>query len=109
MSNQTENEEISLVIAFKKPFSFEENEYSSVDLSKLEDWSGDDLVKASKKYRQISGEGSDPMGAIIPETDLEYDMFVASETSGLPLEFFKRLPAKEVTKIKSAIIAFFLG
>jgi hypothetical protein len=98
-----------LIINFKKPFVFEGKEHASVDLTKLEDWSTDDLIRVGKTYAKISGNEINPMGAILPESDLEYDIFVASEASGLPLEFFKKLPANESGKLRTAIISFFLG
>jgi hypothetical protein len=98
-----------LVWEFKRPFTFEGKEYNSVDLNKLDDWSCEDLIRVSKKFQALTGGDNSPMGAILPESNIEYDMFVAAEASGLPIDFFKQLPAKEIGTLRTLIISFFLN
>jgi hypothetical protein len=101
----------TLILTFKKPFKFEGKEYTEVDLSAMEDWTGDDLIRLTKKYNKLSGGEGDgsPTSVILPESDIEYDMFVAAEATGLPLEFFHTLPAREIGTLKTLVIGFFLG
>lgn len=96
-----------LNLVFKKPVKFEGKEYNSVDLSKLEDWTCDDLVNVAKKFDKATGGDISPMTAILRESDLAYCQFVAAEASGMPIEFFKQLPAREAGPLKAMVIGFF--
>lgn len=98
-----------LTLVFKKTVTFEGKEYDSVDLSKLDDWTCDDVVNLTKKFNKMTGGETSPMGAILPESNLEYNQFVGAEASGLPIDFFKQLPAREVGPLRSLIISFFHG
>lgn len=96
-----------LTLVFKKSVTFEGKEYTSVDFSKLEDWTCDDVVNVTKKFNKMTEENTSAMGALLPESNLEYCQFVAAEASGLPIDFFKRLPAREAGPLRSLIISFF--
>jgi hypothetical protein len=96
-----------LKVKFAKPISFEGKEYSEIDLSALNVWTCEDRIKADKMYETFSKSAYDPMKAIVPESNLEYCLFIASQASKIPIEFFKRLPAKEGNKIKMAVVVFF--
>ena len=98
-----------LVHVLKKPYKFEEKEYTQIDLTRFEDMSGDDLSKIQKKYNQLNGVDGNTGNVLLPESDLSYVMFASAEATGLPLEFFKRLPARELRSIQAIIIGFFLG
>lgn len=96
-----------LVIPLSKPVKFEEKEYSEINLRKLNDWTCGDVVKVTKEYNRVTGGSDSPMDAILPEANLEYAEFVAARASGLPLEFFQALPARESGKLRTAVISFF--
>jgi hypothetical protein len=98
-----------LNLTFKKTVTFEGKEYNNVDFSKLEDWSCDDVINVTKKFNKMTGADINPMDAILPEGNLEYCLFVAAEASGLPIDFFKRLPAREAGALRGLIINFFHG
>lgn len=98
-----------LVLVFKKTVIFEGKEYDSIDLSDMDDWTCDDLINVTKKFNKMTGGDTSPLGAILPESNLEYCQFVGSEASGLPIDFFKQLPAREVGPLRSLIINFFHG
>lgn len=98
-----------LRLIFKSPVTFEGKEYTSVDLSKLEDWTCDDIVAVTKKFNRMTDGNSGALEAILPESNLEYCQYVAAEASGLPIDFFKKLPAKEVGGLRSLIVGFFLN
>lgn len=100
-------EELSLELTFKKPYMFEGQEYKSVDLSKLEDWTGADVDKAKKALKVM--DGLDPQDMTLPESNSDYCRIVASMAAGLPFEFFKQLPARESRALDVLIIGFFLG
>lgn len=96
-----------LKITLKTPVVFEGTEISEIDLSALENWTCDDLIKARKKYKKINAEEFSTLDAIIPEANIEYCLFIAAEVTKLPFEFFKKLPAKESNGIKAKLILFF--
>lgn len=96
-----------LVLKLSKPFTFEEKEYTEVNLRKLNDWTCGDVDKVMKEFKRITGGGDSPMDAILPEANSEYVEFVAARATGLPVEFFKKLPARESGKLRAAVISFF--
>ena len=61
------------------------------------------LMGIEKKF-EMTGNFS-----ALKEMNLTYAIFVASEITGLPLEFFKALPAKEATKIRTVVAGCFLN
>ena len=98
----TEDQE-DLVLRFKKPYSFEGETYTEVDLSGLEDLSAADLCKVGKMVKKI--DGVDP----IAEMSLPYAIFMAARVTGKPLEFFQQLPAREAVKLKNLVAGFLYG
>ena len=96
-------DEESLIVKFSKPYKFEGREYTEVDLSGLEDLSAEDMISADK-YLSKNGSFS-----VVPEMALEYACFIAAQCSGQPIEFFRRLPAKEAIKVKNKVTGFFYG
>ena len=98
----TEDQE-DLVLRFKKPYSFEGETFTEVDLSGLEDLSAADLCKVGKMVKKI--DGVDP----IAEMSLPYAIFMAARVTGKPLEFFQQLPAREAVKLKNLVVGFLYG
>ena len=104
MSNSTENtaalgaaeqeiEEESLVLKFRKPYKFEGQEYTEVDLSGMEDMTAGDLCAVAKLANRELGVTP------IPEMTLPYAMYMAARASHKPVEFFKGLPPVEAMKL----------
>ncbi len=118
MSSKTEQEKTvetaaegnpndSLFIKLHSPYEFEGKQYKSIDLRGLRDWTCNDVVQLTKQFTRATGGTDDPMNAILPEANPEYVEYAAAKATGLPLEFFKNLPAQESGKLKVAIISFF--
>ena len=101
-ATNTEDQE-DLVLRFKKPYSFEGETYTEVDLSGLEDVSAADLCKVGKLAKKDNGV--DP----IPEMSLSYAIYMAARVTGKPLEFFQQLPAREAVKLKNLVVGFLYG
>lgn len=101
-ATNTEDQE-DLVLRFKKPYSFEGETYTEVDLSGLEDVSAADLCKVGKLAKKDNGV--DP----IPEMSLSYAIYMAARVTGKPIEFFQRLPAQEAIKLKNLVAGFLYG
>lgn len=101
-AHDTEDQE-DLVLRFQKPYSFEGETYTEVDLSGLEDLSAADLCKVGKMVKKT--DGLDP----IAEMSLPYAIFMAARVTGKPLEFFQQLPAREAVKLKNLVVGFLYG
>lgn len=96
-----EMEENPLIIRLDKPFSFEGKEYTHIDLTLLEELTGIQLINIGKRFKKSGGD------AIVPEMDTEYAVFVAQEVCKLPVEFFRRLPSRELVKIRMKVMGFY--
>lgn len=101
-AHDTEDQE-DLVLRFKKPYSFEGETYTEVDLSGLENISAADLCKVGKMVKKI--DGVDP----IAEMSLPYAIYMAARVTGKPIEFFQQLPAREAIKLKNLVAGFLYG
>lgn len=104
-ANETVDEDDeSLVIQLKKPYKFEGKEYTEIDLSGLEDLVAEDMI-AVNKIMNRSNPGID----VMPEVSMEYACYIAAKASKMPVEFFKRLPAKSSMKVKNRVMGFLFG
>jgi len=98
-----EEEENELLVIFKKPYTFEGKEYTEIDLSGIEDMTGDQLIFAHRQFAKSKGV------SLTPELDPGYAAIVGSLVTGKPVEFFRSLPAKELAKVKRVISGFFFS
>ena len=95
--------ESTTLVKFAKPFKFEGQNYTEIDLSGLENLNAQDMC-AAEKHLNRSG-----MFSPLPEMTAEYVCFIAGMASGQPIEFFKALPPKEFIKVKNRVSNFFYG
>lgn len=100
---QEPDEENKYLIKFRKPFIWEDNTYTEIDLSGLEDMSAKDMIQA-QRIMERSGSIN-----VLPEMSLEYACIFASKAAKMPVEFFQALPPKEAIKVKNRITNFFYG
>ncbi|EET60350.1 hypothetical protein BRYFOR_07546 [Marvinbryantia formatexigens DSM 14469] len=98
-----EQEENKYLIKFRKPFVWEDNTYTEIDLSGLEDMSARDMIQVQRTMER-SGSIN-----VLPEMSLEYACIFASKATKMPVEFFQAMPPKEAIKIKNKITNFFYG
>lgn len=104
LDEENENEEENeLLVVFKKPYTFEGKEYNEIDLSGIEDMTGDQLITAHRLFAKSKGV------SLTPELDPGYAAIVGSMVTGKPIEFFKYLPAKELAKVKRVVSGFFFS
>lgn len=89
-----------LKIAFEKPYIFESETYNGIDLSGLEDMTGNDFINVEKMLR-IMG-----IRSLNFETTPEGAFMYAAQAAKVPFEFFGKLPLIEARKIKVAVINF---
>jgi hypothetical protein len=104
--NETEQEvqDNGKYIFLKTPIDFEGENYEKIDLSGLDELTGNDLKKIDRMYRRISRG----ITAMTKELDLTYIQLVAAEATGLPIEFFDALKAKDSTTVEVVVRNFLL-
>lgn len=101
--NIEQDAEESLVLEFARPYKFDGKEYTTLDLSGLEDTTAADLSAVGKilaKQGVVS-----PM----PEMTMDFSVYMAARVCKLPVEFFKQLPARETIKLKNIVTGFLYG
>lgn len=101
--DENEDEESEFLVVFKKPYTFEGKEYTEIDLSGIEDMTGDQLIFAHRQFAKSKGV------SLTPELDPGYAAIVGGIVTDKPIEFFRRLPAKELAKVKRVISGFFFS
>ena len=99
----TAAEENALVMKLDKPFTFEGQTYTEVDLSAMEDMTAADLCAVGKIMTRL--------GIVNPvaEMTVDYAIYMAARASGKPVEFFQGLPTKEGIKLKNMVTGFLYG
>ena len=90
-------------IKLTKPFQFEGETYTEIDLSALEDLNTSQLVEAEKRFTRGGGISA------IKEFDTDYACIIASIATGKPVEFFLALPARDGVALKNKVGSFFYG
>lgn len=87
------------VIAFQKPFSFEDKEYTELRLE-LAALTGRDLLEASREVRAI-GETSP-----VVELSKSYYAVVGAKAAGVPVDLVLALPAREFSQLTVEVQSF---
>lgn len=85
---ETAEAELRHVVQFRNPYNWEGKEYTSVDLSGLDNLTVKDAIDAQRKLfseREIAA-------LIITETTTAFARELAARASGKPIEFFKQMP-----------------
>ena len=95
-------EKEKMIIALDKPFTFEDKQYTEINLTGLDDMTTEDMCVAHNMYLR---NGANPVG--VPEFDPVYACIVAHLVTGLPIEFFKALPAKDGRSVKNVVTSYF--
>lgn len=94
-------EQNEYVVRLKKPYKFEDAEYTEIDLSGLENLTGRDLVSAEKAWQAHGGSG------FMPEVNISYCFEIAALAVGKPIKFFEGLPQKEALAVKNVVVSSF--
>lgn len=89
-------------VKFTKPYTFEGEEYTEIDLSGCDELTGNDAAKA-EKIMLAKGDTN-----MFPEMSSTYAFIIASLGTGKPVEFFTGLPLKDSTKVKNRVRNCFL-
>lgn len=95
-------EEPEIIYQFKEPYVFDDKEYKEIDLSKITQFSTRDMEFLDKAYLQTRR---------VPEKkwfDTTFMKLIAMQATGLPVEFFNSMRAKEFMEIEARIRLYFL-
>lgn len=103
ITDEEETEENPLIVKFTKPYTYEDKTYEEVDLTNIENMSGAQLCVAQRMYAKTGSV------AMSPELDPNYSCIVAHLVTKLPVEFFKKITAKDLGRVKRAISGFFFN
>ena len=94
-------EEDTLKLTFKKPVKWEDHEYKEIDLSGLDNLTGRQLSEIYKEFGKLG------VVAAVPTQNPDFAAIAASKATGMPVEFFRDLPGKELFKLTNIIFAYF--
>lgn len=96
-------EKNEMIIELVNTYDFEGEKINKIDMSGLEDITANDMIKANKVLTASGGV------SMMPETNLEYCLIIATGATGRPVEFFKSMKPHDAIKIKNAVTNFFFG
>lgn len=99
VKTEKENEEQGFTVELGKPYTFEGKEYNKIDLSGLERLT---IQAAIDAQRDMFAQG-EAAGSLMCETTSAFAMALAAKASGLPIEFFKKLPIGAGRKVKRLV------
>ncbi len=94
----------SKVFKLVKPVTFEGKEYTEIDLAGLEDLNGRDIRELDRLFKIKGGR----IAGNVKEFDSLYLQLVAAKGTGLPLEFFDVIGAKDATRLEVKIRNFLI-
>ena len=101
MSENIKTVENEYIITFRSPIKWEETEYKSIDLSGLENLNGSQLCEIHKRFDALG------LAAALKEQSPEFAAIAANVVTGIPIEFFHFIPARELNKIKNKVFNYF--
>mgnify|MGYP000094870676 CR=1 FL=1 len=86
------------IFELKRPVTFEGHKFEQLDLSGLEDLTGEEYATLLKEAERIDGAD------MVPEKSLTF-AFLA----GQPFDLFKKMGAKDAARLRYKIGSFFLA
>lgn len=90
------------VIKLNRPWTFEQKEYTEIDLGGLDRMTIRDAIDAQ---RDLFGQ-QEVASSLVCETTTSFAMEIAAKASGLPIEFFKLLPIGAGRQVKREVQAY---
>lgn len=98
-----------MLIKLSAPYTFEGKTSSEVEVA-IEAMTGQDLIEIQRRFRRVAPKKNTTAlnSLIITATDTDFQLFVLSDLTGLPIEFFTGLPVCDMMRLCSEINGFFL-
>ena len=91
-----------MVVQLSKSYKFEGKEITEIDLNKLENLSGADVIAINRMMKKRGNTDASP------EMTMEFAFFAAMQAAELPLEFFYGLSMKDSMKVKARVNYFLM-
>lgn len=88
------------ILKLSKPYLFEGETYTEIDLSGIEELTCRQMQSIEKKFLKINDN------PILAEMTLRYSVILAAEATRRPIEFFDNLPAGECGRLKNMVTNF---
>lgn len=102
----TEEEEFNasdfMIVKFSKPYKFEGKEITELDLGKLDNLTGADMIAINRMMKKRGNTDASP------EVTMEFAFFAAMQATEFPLEFFYNLSMKDAMKVKLRVNYFLM-
>lgn len=95
------DEEVTLELT--RTYEFEGEKISSLDFSGLKDLTAETMIRAGNIMAQAG------TAAVVPENNIHFALIVASDATGLPIEFFKNLNLRDAMQVKTRVTRVFYG
>lgn len=99
--HEDEAQELTTLVKFSRPYTFEGETYTEIDLSGLETVTAGDVIRVNNQVKK----GND----LVPELSMQFACQMAARVSHKPVEFFTRLPARDGMKVKNVVTGFIFG
>lgn len=93
-------EEDELIVKFRKPYKFEDDTFTELDLHGLEDLTGRTLTAIEKAFNKTG------VSSFVPESTTTYAKIVATKVTGLPAEFSKIFRPQRSRRLKTPLWVF---
>ncbi len=100
--NNEKNENVKNVIELKKPYNFEGQDYTEIDLSGLDKITIKDAIKIQSELfseREVAA-------TVLAETSTAFARKIAAKATGYPIEFFKLMPRNVSKMTQQAVLSF---
>lgn len=91
------------ILKLSKPYAFEEHTYQELDFSGLDDITVEDMIQATDFLTNNNRV------SVIQESDLQYCLYIASNATKIPYEFFMKLRPRDAMKVKNKVRTAFFG
>jgi len=101
--NIDQNQAPTHVVKWKRPYKFEGEEYTEVDLSGLDHLTIQDAIAIQK---QLFSSGKEVAGSLLSETTMAFACAVATKATGMPIEFFKLMPRGAGRRLQRTIFKY---
>ncbi len=102
LETQKNDNEVSFLVEFPRPYVFEGKEYNELDLSGLDNLNATDLSIVEKHF--VKSGNVD----VLKENNITFCLLIAQRATNLPFEFFDNLPIPHATRIKMVVSAFLM-
>lgn len=90
-------------VELSRTYKFEGEEISTLHFSGLEDITASDMIQANNI---MMDNGTN---VVIPENTLYFALIIASDTTGLPLEFFMQLRPRDAMSVRRFVSNYFFS